>query len=393
MRKAFLFLFATLIGTALILGNSHKGYPQESDRNLTIKWAPYTFYLPEKNQSFSITDPGETYNISENNRQSSSIALSGQATYPFTDRFRASGSLTHSMDKTTYNYGGLNILIPYNDAGLTNYINYFSNTAFRTGVEFDLQKDSTLYAGIYAGYRTGDYGVASSLLKTGNPEKVLSYELGVTKMLLDNRLQINTGGYANNYWDNQVLFPVQAFNGSRATLQQYIANTEEIKSYGAAVDVKASVTTKDQVDLKLTYQRSRHEKPTLSVKTSPATSLSEDTPTVIASTKKATSSELSGTVGYQHMFDLPNGGMLTVRGQSKISTGSLDAIEKNIQNAWQDGSLRSDAAISYAPSTDVQVNAWINNIENEDRDATVAPLSPMTIADPRTYGATLTVKW
>jgi len=467
MKKVYLVFFNTLLVSALILGDRHPGYTQESgkvDNNFNwtttpfvpayadssrymdtslftgpfddphnapltirssnmkntmiedqytaksrlaskedspIKWSAGAFFLPPKNQPSTTAIAGKTY---ETNKQpASSLGVFGHAAFPITDLFRVTGGLHYIMDKISDDYGVRSIYSPGYDNWLTTYKNSYFTTTYKAGVEYDLKKDSTLYARIAASYKANGNNTTASPSKTYKPEKLLAYEAGIKNRLWDNRVQINAEGYLYNYKDYQVQFPLQGSyqvnitsDGGATNFQQYIADAESVKTYGADIEFKASITSNDQVDATLAYQRARYEKLALAVNASSDSTPSAGAPFVLTDTQAANASEWSGTLGYQHMFGLPNGGMITVRGQSIISAGSWSAstIEKNLENAWQEGLQSSDANISYAPSTDVWlVNAWINNIGNDNQKTTVMPPYRMTITDPRTYGATLTVKW
>jgi iron complex outermembrane receptor protein len=114
----------------------------------------------------------------------------------------------------------------------------------------------------------------------------------------------------------------------------------------------------------------------------------------LSGSEVANSPEWSGTIGYQHSFFLSNGGVVTARGQSKISDGYWATTEKHLENAWQGSYTRTDASISYTAPNEVWfASVWVKNIEDDYQKTTIMPLYRMMISDPLTYGVNFTYRW
>ena len=104
----------------------------------------------------------------------------------------------------------------------------FTNTTWRAGAEYDVNKDILTYA-------TGSTGFLSGVMNQNGtvtlPQKSLSYELGMKSRFMDNRVQLNAALYQATYKDLATTFqiPNPASPGSVLTLS---SNGGEIKASG-----------------------------------------------------------------------------------------------------------------------------------------------------------------
>jgi iron complex outermembrane recepter protein len=388
-----------------------------SPEKSTLKWVVGSFYLTTKNQMAGDIGPSATvFTQYGNNHPASSVALFGQATYPVSDQFRVTAGLRYTKDSKSTDWGIKSIYTapggtPY-DTGLHTMENQYTAITYKAGVEYDLNAASMIYGQISTGYKSGGFNTSSAPPTTYKPEKLMAFELGSKNRFLDNRLQVNAEAYLYNYDKYQVQYPfhgpypIPADNvpptaDPAGQFNQYIANAETGKNYGVDLEMKALITTNDQVDVTFAYQHARYGELVLHTEVPPNSTLPQPpgppgqiVAYSLTGTPVANTPAWSGTIGYQHSFVLPNGGVITARGQSKISDGYWATIEKHFEGSRQEGFHRSDANLSYAAASGVwSVNAWIKNIENDYQKTTIMPLWRMMISDPRTYGATISIKW
>lgn len=78
----------------------------------------------------------------------------------------------------------------------------------RIGIDYAINDDTLAYASISGGFRSGIYNgrpLTTSQISVADPETLVSYEIGFKSQLWNNRLQINTAFFYNDYEDRQFL--------------------------------------------------------------------------------------------------------------------------------------------------------------------------------------------
>jgi iron complex outermembrane receptor protein len=104
-------------------------------------------------------------------------------------------------------------------------------------------------------------------------------------------------------------------------------------------------------------------------------------------------------LGYEHNFDLGNGGTLTPRGYVHYQASeNLDF--RNLPSTRQGGYERSDISLTYRePDNRWDVALWARNIENKAVLQSAGPNAPGVagglgaLAPPRTFGITLEARY
>ncbi len=374
-----------------------------------IKWVFGTYYLDSKNQPSTaapaLNDSGfVTYG---NQRPLTSIAVFGQATYPVNDQFRVTGGLRYTHDKKSVENGIRSTTVGGYDSGLIKYTNSYSSTTFKLGAEYDLAPASMLYAQIASGYKSGGFSTTAFPPKTYEPEKLMAYEIGSKNRFADGRIQVNAEAYLYDYNHYQVQYALNGMSPLPSAYQpsgvdtyfaQYVLNAETGRNYGVDLDLEALITQNDKVDMSFSYQHARYGKLVLTDLNLPPGAdmsiLGPNNSLDLTDTQVAMTPTKSGTLGYQHTFDLSNGGLITAHAQIKYSDGYWASIEKYWEDSWQKSYHTTDANISYtSPGSSWMINCWIKNIENDWHKTMMFPLWRYMISDPRTFGATLTFKW
>ena len=374
-----------------------------------LKWVIGAYYLDTKNQPTSIQAPGagvsyyETYG---NNRPAESLAAFAQATYPVSDTFRVTGGVRYTNDTKKIDFGVRTIgdTEAY-DTGLSTMDDSYSAVTYKVGVEYDLSDSSMMYAQVSTGYKAGGYSTTAFPPVAYDPEKLTAFELGTKNRLFNERVQVNAEAYLYEYDDFQVQYPLMAHvpvpddvipeGGDVNTFQQWVVNADTGENYGLDLEIKALLTSKDQVDVTFAYSHARYGDLVLAgIDTPPGSTLMPGEVFDLSGSEVANSPEWSGTIGYQHSFLLPNGGMITARAQAKISDGYWATTEKHLENSYQDSFTRTNANISYTAPNEVWfANVWVKNIEDDYQITTVMPLYRRMISDPLTYGVNFTYRW
>ncbi len=129
-----------------------------------------------------------------------SVAIFGDFNWAFADTFRLSfgGRYTKDKKSLTNAFGGVQI-----GQGSDS----FKKFTPKVGIDWRPNDDTMLYASWSRGYRSGGFspraGSPASASNSYQPETVDSYEVGTKLDLLDRRLQLNLAGFVSKYKDLQ----------------------------------------------------------------------------------------------------------------------------------------------------------------------------------------------
>jgi outer membrane receptor protein involved in Fe transport len=83
-----------------------------------------------------------------------------------------------------------------------------------------------------------------------------------------------------------------------------------------------------------------------------------------------------------------------VRGQTRLSSGYYDAVDRTRAGSYQGSFHRSEAQVTYKfPDEHWTTNFWIRNIENDAQITNSGPNQRVYINDPRTYGINVSAKF
>lgn len=424
-----------------------------------LKWVLGAFYFDEitknlpgqsdllVNQGFSTQD---THNLNLNTR---SYAAFGQATFSVTDSFRLTGGLRYTYerkrnDELLFSYG---LPDPNTSAcapAAPGYANTFVPTApfppqfcrldtvvngqtvpgvsinnrqtynsvtWKAGVEYDLAPQSMAYASVSTGFKSGGVYTAPPP-NTFRPEKLTSYEVGVKNRFLDNRLQVNLEAFLWKYKDHQEsfigptsipgLFTFVTQNAGKATL------------YGADLDVVFKPTQADEFSFKIEYNKTKYDEfsfdwlqavfgpPVTGCGVGPSQN-GTDFVTIDCSGKSLIRAPLwSGTVGYNHTFDLGEHGTLNASADLQFASGtdlSIEFVDADRQEAYAIGNFD----LTYTSGNGKWVvaafvhNIWDEAVYNQTfHYPFAAPTAANpdglffgTVRPPRTFGAKVRVNF
>ena len=83
----------------------------------------------------------------------------------------------------------------------------FNNTSYNVTVNYKWTGDISTYARVGTGYRAGGFSPRGFDGPAYDPEKAITYELGLKSELLDRRVRFNLSGYITDYKDLQITQP------------------------------------------------------------------------------------------------------------------------------------------------------------------------------------------
>jgi iron complex outermembrane recepter protein len=415
-----------------------------------------------------ITTPG-------GDRPTKSKSVFGQITYSLTDAFRVTAGLRYNKDERSFPYGiktvrlpivsatgaitsntpfvtctvGTNVntgglatctptAVPIVDTGISYKNTSYSATTWKAGIEYDLAPQSMLYADISTGYKAGGFSI-NGAQNPYKPEYLTSYDLGIKNRFRDNTLQVNASAYYYVFKDYQIssanfaltnLVCDSAFtNGvsytalglcqvaaatTTATVIPGLVNGQVTinggtgKTYGFELENQWLFTPTNKLDVNLSYLHARYGL----INTGANYFLDSDSYQVVSD-----SPEWSGNIGLEHYFNFKNGGSLTLRGESKLSSfyyNSVNRLDGNsltqivyngvryplLNNgnsasaAYQPSYTRSNAYLTYHTADQHwTVVAWVKNLENKAQKVNTFPRNRTWLSDPQTYGLNISTKF
>jgi len=366
---------------------------------------------------FTFTTPADAgINAYEFIEKEDSNAAYGQVTYSITSRFRVTGGLRYSDDSkfrtgqggevffptgsylvnpTQFPSNPAIILGPYSPVtvpGIPNYADIsWKKTDWKAGFEYDLGRDSFVYANASTGFKDGGYNDAITPNKnlTFNPEVIREYEIGSKNQFLDHKLQINGDIFYYNYSQLQVsgvsFIPY-------AAPQAITFNSGRARSLGADLSLIAAPTSKDRLDFSLGLLSAKYTNFDLPLGDAFHTGAVSYSGNPLQSAPRYTA-----TLGYAHRFELGQSGALTPHLQTRY-TGHQSMNYTNFAVAQQGGYSKTDLTLTYNPHQGSWwLQGYVRNIENRVVYSYVQPNSltsaGYSLADPRTWGMSVNVSF
>jgi len=370
----------------------------------TIDWITGLYYFHEANDiRFDINQFNGTleggpggFNGSfiQPNETTESEAVFGQATYHITDQLRFTGGLRYTRDAKT-NQGGLDIGCFGNQAngqpcvaltpgdnplnvGYTIFSNYnpqtgqnsFSNTGsaqwyratWLARGEYDVTPDILTYASISTGYKSG--GLFDGGGRFG-PESLMNYEIGSKAQLFGGKMVWNNALYYEDFTGFQFSQPLNVFNaaGQEISTSLFTTNAKgDTIGYGWESEMAARLTPQDTLradfSLQNTQLGSLITENTLIQQAAVLTNLKGN--------QLPHAPNFSGTIGFDHRFDLPNGADITAHINTHLETSSELSVFNYGSYDEQGSYTRTDVSLRYdAPSDHPwSLEAFVQNLEN-----------------------------
>ncbi len=250
---------------------------------------------------------------------------------------------------------------------------------YHVGLDYQVTPRNLLYAKIDKGYKSGGF----TSINAYGPETVLSYEIGSKNRFLDNSLQLNLSAFLYDYQNQQVsqiLPPGDPNAGAVAVLN---AGSSRIKGIEAQVDW--AISANDRLDLSVNWLDAKFKDFAVAVGA---------TNVVLDGNRLIQSPEWSLGGGYEHRFELGNGGTVTPRVQAIYRSSSYHTFFNRVNDRQAPYEL-IDLSLAYAaPDDKWSVQAFVRNLTN----SVVVTAANTSFANgtlqyqfgaPRTYGIRL----
>lgn len=373
--------------------------------NGPIKAQAGLYYFKEKSgidvNIFGLISPtpgtfGYVYGFPQDPTISESWAGFGQVTYNVAERLRLTGGVRYSHDRKsrdgfTVFCGALACDQP-GDVKTPNVAKRsFSKVTWRAGADFDVDERTLLYGVVATGYKAGGFNDGCEIGTNAvctlpaealyyDPETLTSYEIGLKTRFLDNAVRLNASVFHYDYKKIQ-LSQVSTLCGGpcNVTTNAAAAKVDGVELEGVITPARSS-----KFDFSVAWLNARY------AEFFPA-------PGVDWSGKKLDRSpSLAFTAGYTHSFQLGNGGNVQAGVRTRVSD-SYQLAALGTQNQFRVPSYsKTDLFIAYnAPDNRWYVQGFAKNLENSIvvSTATSGAVGTAQIADPRTYGARVGVKF
>ena len=277
---------------------------------------------------------------------------------------------------------------------------------WRAGAELDVGDDSMLFFTVDRGFKSGGVYSGRSPGNDYGPEFLTSYTLGMRNQLFGNSLQLNLEGFYWDYTDYQFTFVNVDTLGVPALVTR---NAGEARVYGGNIDIVWHPGVADTFSLNVEYLDAKFEDftysgpfPVDSNRLCPGLGIVDVAQTPGGGTTPLFGFDCSGlslprapkwtiNAGYQHVFELDNGGDVVFDVDGKFSsTYNLDLTY--VEFMKQDPFVWLNAQIAYhAPGDRWSLAAWMQNITNEvvyndARRFGSTDFAGADIRPPRTFG-------
>jgi iron complex outermembrane receptor protein len=322
----------------------------------------------------------------------SSEAGFAQVTYGVTDRLRITGGVRFTNDKK----------------GLTDSTGEITSTdqkwTYKGGLEYDVDQGKLLYANVSTGFVAGGInggdpaapvprGVASPIFQ---PETITAYEVGSKNRFMDNRLQLNADFYYYNFHNYQYTAAAFLNSGPPAPILS-IDNIGAVTTFGFELSGEFALTARDRLSASFTAAHGTYgELSTATFGGNPVTGFVPAVLTAPAGSPLVNLPNVSGLLGYEHIWEMGNTSALVWSLNSKLSTRYHLVPGSTYAEDTQKGYTMTDSSLAYRWAGDsYTVRLWVKNIESSPVNTfgQVAGGYDYGILPPRTYGATLTARF
>lgn len=356
-------------------------------------------------------------------------AVFANVTYPITEAFRATLGIRYSWDDVTMNNDETRGIRGGPNTGLLEFTSEtfedpYSDPDYKVGVEYDLGPNSMLFADFSTSYRVqamGGGGPGTTGDQEKEPERLQAYSLGAKNRFLNNKLQVNATAFYYSYTGFSAGDLQTGFFGDPEDETNYIndytqndpnsSQQGDGRMYGADVQTNVIVTSKDMLNLSVSYLKSEWTDLTfdyyydyLIVGVEPGQPWGRDNiveaTTVSYNGKPMTMSpEWTISANYNHNFVLPNGSSIKAQIEERYKSGyHLSWKDANDPWDYQESCFVTNLSATYTSQDGKwSLNAYVRNLEDyAEKRMYMTPgggAGVTTLGNPRTFGAVFSARF
>ena len=368
----------------------------QSPAGAKVQWIAGLFYLYDR-ASFDGRVAADTIPIFSVNsyQDTNSYSAFAQATVPITNSLRLTGGGRYTIDEksvvgTRYNGAGVATSTFASALGALGQptAKTWKSPTWRVSLDQDLGASSMVYASYNRGFKSGVYSLLSPTNPPANPETLDAYEIGIKNTFFDRRLRLNLSGFYYNYKNIQLrsLVPPSpvpiVYNAARSHIK------------GLDIDIEALPAKRLTVTAGFELLDAKYV--SFPGAACPLPAAAGGNPTTIScdlsGNRMIRSPKFTGNLGFQYEFGVGNGGNVTFSANDHYNSGFFwEPDNRLVQPPYHEVS----ASIRYAlPGHRWSIAIWGKNLAGENIYVNAAAASSDTYApgEPRTFGATLSVK-
>lgn len=339
---------------------------------------------------------GYIYGFPQDPTISKSWAGFGQVTYNVAETFRLTGGIRYSHDSKSRDgftvFCGTLACDQPGDVKTPNIAKRsFSKVTWRVGADFDVNDRTLLYGVVATGYKAGGFNDGCEAGTNAvctlpaealyyEPETLTSYEVGLKTRFLNNAVRLNASVFHYDYKKIQLSQTSTICGGPcNVTTNAAAAKVDGVELEGVITPARSSM-----FDFSFAWLNARY-----------ADFFPQ--PGVDWSGRKLDRSpSLAVTAGYTHTIELGNGGNIQTGVRTRLSDSYQLAAFGTLNQFRVPSYTKTDLLIAYnAPDNRWYVQGFAKNLENSIVVSTAASggVGTVQIADPRTYGARVGVKF
>jgi len=379
------------------------------------------------------TDPNEQ----------TTYAAYGNLRYPILDTLRLNAGLRYTKDEKSHTEMANLPGTPAGPVGdwvvSSSEDAEWDDTTYRVGAEYDVTQQAMLYAMYATGYQPGTFAFGTP---TGK-QSLEQWTAGVKSRLIGNRLQVNVEGFHSTYHNRPMQgglnyfspdypgnrcedpnsppgpgAPPFYYSGPGSYCYSYDKpQVPDMTSMGVDVEINFLITESDRFDAAVEYLKGEQGVPT--VPTSVSQLVDGGFPQAEAEELYAilvdqagqydgltmqNAPEWTANASYSHIFELPDGSMLTPKVNLEYSDtywsqgggpgGSIVQPGDSIQDAY----TLWNAFLNWTSADDkFNISAYIKNIENKPILTNLGQepgqtFETVSLSPPRTFGVVFSVK-
>jgi iron complex outermembrane recepter protein len=372
--------------------NSHELRLTSNDTQ-PLKWVAGLYYFNEA-QTTDAFFAGGLLTFKFPHIYGKSQAVFGQATYSLKPELRLTLGLRNTHDEKE-NLGGVSTnAFPTLGGGPlfvgnTNFQKSWSKTNYRAGIEYDLDKNSMVYASVATAYKAGGFNNAEATppgaptvpASPYNPENLTSVEAGWKTRLQDGRAQLSVAAFHYDYKDLQVLNIVDFGNGN---VVNSITNAGKASVTGLEVEYKQRVGAMGRLDTFVGLTNAKYDRYDSCV--NEVTGASQ----VCTGNQLRNAPKVQFGVAYEHAIALGDA-QLKLRASTRYSSKFYND-DTNSATFEQKAYTRTDLSARYEAASDRWwLGAYARNLEDRNvktsrYPAVVAGQAYTYIGYPRTVG-------
>ena len=398
-----------------LLGSSYYNYDYGNTQNA---WVIKSF--TDSTRTVEDPDPNTRNTFTHGGTRTGLISQLGvftEDTYALTEKLQMTAGLRY--DKTTVE-GYENAVMNTNVNSLGHEANpeknvvfqvkdtlNYKNITWKLRFEYNLTKDSLLYASASTGFLPGDvrintkmdFGPSGLVVKfSGLPmdeEKTTAYEVGSKNQFFGNKLQVNGAIFYYDYSEYR-----NVVNTSPFQMPSWATLSTPLRMIGAEIATTWLVTQDDKVSFNAGYLDAK-------ITDFPIDPLNGDSRQYMVFDRIENNPKWTANISYDHTFLFSNGSSLvpriSARWQSGMNLSNITQDQYNFGEApyvWQKSYMVADLGITWTSSdSKYSATGYVRNFTDTEYKNGVGTNTrgtegtTVTVGDPRVWGASLTIRF